>query len=365
MSNPNNTFQPKKIRELKKSNKIVPIKLKNYQKTTLNQIFLKIANLNQDEVLVIDKSIIPPQKKYTDPETNEITSNKFMRHAPELKLKRYNSQTNLKKLLQQNNSLLRPAQDIKELYNSINNKPHFFYAGYSFKPFYGVADKETRKFTLTEIIKGTIEYIARSQNDKKINTYDSAKKVSKEGAKIQVTINSRSKDKKFQIMLSNIPIYYNEYAWSIIYGFDTDHICELKRFRNLNYEKESSKKLSKQHHFCAHDVAAYLSVIDYYYNEYINQFNEKQKNRVPYDFRPIIIPNQNGINLFNKLQNNVLIMKSKNNNFEELKKIRTKTHRHLYNAEIEVFLNVKITNSKIESIIKKPAGTNIKNYQIN
>ncbi len=294
-------------------------------KRFLKKIARAIYESTFDDAIIIERDILPYEERYVDSNTGRIDPNKFMKHAPDLKLQRYNSFTSFKKILEESNETLwSPAQNIKYLYDTLDKKRDFFYPNFTFRPFYGTSNKTIRKVSLTEILKGTIIYLTDKQKNKKIRAYDSAKVAETEGAQIEIPIKSRSSNKPIKVKLISVPIANNIQKWPISYGLISEHDCDFKKYRNLTYKKEGSLNNSYVYNFCAHEIAAYLFAIDYYYN--------KEKNNINYLFRPFEIPNQNGLDLFSKFMNNVLIKKIDN----DTDKITMETHRHLYDAEIIV-----------------------------
>ena len=351
MTKSKNLFKKRSIGKIKKLN-IHRIGKKNIlSKRFLKKVAKVIYESTFNDAIIIERDILPHKEEYVNSKTGEIDSNKFMNHTPNLKLPRYSSFSSLKKKLgNSDETILTTSQNIKRLYDNLDTKTHFFYSGYTFRPFYGTPNKTIRKISLTEILKGTVIYLTNNLADAKTKPYDSAKIVKKEGTQLTVSIKSRSNDKLLSVKLISVPIENNIQKWPISYGLLSEHDCEFKKYRNLTYKKENSLGTSYIYNFCAHEIAAYIFAAEHYYNE--------ENNIIPYLFRPFEIPNQNALDLFSKFRNNVLIRKVEN----ESDKITKDTYRHLYDAEMEILFNANIADISFDNLFRHNKGVKIRDY---
>jgi len=276
-------------------------KLKNVRKISANLVEI-IYNLDNCEALILEVDLIPTRYK---------NARKFMKHGVEVKLPRVRS---LEGAIKRSKT---PIQLREEKFNSIKNNA---YCGYSFKPIIGT-DKRTRKVSLVECIQGAKLYAYSNQErGPRVNVkpYDNARRVSKEGAEVIVEVPSRTeKQSRQQFKFSSVPVIDNSEKLAISYNLSTDHNCPSKRF-NIRYRFEKDKESSRAFNFCAHEIAGYLAIVDFYWKE--------NKNIIPLQMSQFAIPTQETVNFYQKLCNNCLIHPKK-------QKIR-KLHR----AEQEILL---------------------------
>ena len=271
-------FKERTIGEIKKN-----LELKEVAYNLINQIY----NLSDKEGLIITTELIP--KKYE-------TARKFMKHGPEVKLKRVNS---LEEAIIRSKT---PVQLRETSFNSIKNNA---YCGYSFKPIVGT-DKRTRKVSLVECIEGAKLY-AYAVNEKntciEVKPYDNAEVISKDGAEVIVSVPSRSKkQRKQKFKFSSVPIIDNPKKLGVGFNISSDHDCESKRY-NIRYRYDDDKESSRIFNFCAHEIASYFAIVDFYWNE--------NKNLIPMQMNQFAIPTQEIVNFYSKLGNNCLIQTSK------------------------------------------------------
>lgn len=295
-----------------------------------NNLVQIILSLGKEEALIIKRGLIP--EKYSSPR-------KFMKHAETVKLKRY---THLKEAI---NAKTMPMQLRREAFDRIGTAYH---SAYSFKPFMGV-DQKTRKISLVECLEGAklYNYITRLGEGAieeliNIKPYDDAKKVAYEGAEIVVQIPSRTeKESQHQFKFSSVPVVDSKYKWAIANSILTDHNCGSKRF-NIRYRYFEEKESSRIFNFCAHEIAAYFAISDYYYN--------RKRNKIPHQMSQMAIPNQFTADYYGKLEKNCLIRAS-----EEDKP------RKLVMAEKEILLWALVERFKHEGTFL--AKTKVRDYK--
>ncbi|MAH32847.1 MAG: hypothetical protein QF798_04010 [Candidatus Woesearchaeota archaeon] len=274
-------------------------KILKYSKisTISKDLVNRILNMSFDEAAIIEADLIP--KDYDN-------SRKFLKHGPEVKLRRFNSLEEMADIRET------PVQSREESLNNIKNRA---YSGYSFKPFIGT-DKKTRKVSLVECLKGTKLYRYANQEGTKFNPsisvkpYDDATGVEKDGAEIITRVPSRTKKMpNYEFKFSSVPVIDSDKKWGIAYNITTTHNCKSKLY-NIRYKHKSEKETSKQFNFCAHEIAAYLSIVDHYWN--------KEKNLIPLQMNQFAIPTQETVDYYVKLTDNCLIKTSEDKNPRKL-----------------------------------------------
>ena len=97
---------------------------------------------------------------------------------------------------------------------------------------------------------------------------------------------------------SSVPVFNHKRKFGIANSVVSDHVCDNKRF-NIRYVSFDNNEYSRQINFCAHEVAGYLSIVDYYKNE--------KYSITPYEMNQFAIPSQETVNFYDKLCNNCLI----------------------------------------------------------
>jgi hypothetical protein len=250
----------------------------------------QILDLAKDDALIIKTRLIPQGHK---------TSKKFMKHAVEIKTKRFYS---LEEAIQTRRT---PVQLREEAFNDLRTP---FKCGYSFKPFLG-NDKKTRRVSLVECLEGTKLYCYVHQENSNsitpsitVKPYDDAVRVDREGAEILVKVPSRMKKApRYEFKVSSVTVADTKNKWANAYNISTDHDCQSKRF-NIRYAYDWDKESSKVFNFCAHEVAAYLAIVDYYWTE--------KKNVIPLQMSQFAIPNKETVDYYNKLSKNCLIQEN-------------------------------------------------------
>lgn len=273
-------------------------KYKNHREISENLIE-NLLNINPDEAIIIRKDLIP--SKYPN-------AKKFKKHGIEIIIPRYESLEQAVKIKKT------PVQLRERVFNKIKNKA---YCGYSFKPFTGT-DKRTRNVFLDDCLEGA-KICAYTKQDIKfkplinVKVYDDAGRVQKDGAEAIIKVPSRIKNQSnYEFKFSSIPVIDSPEKWGISYNIMTTHNCKDKLF-NIRYNYLHDKENSRQFNFCAHEIAAYLEIIDYYWNN--------KKNIIPLQMNQFAIPTQYAVNFYNILCRNTLIQTSKDKNPRKLNKV--------------------------------------------
>ncbi|MBT6774143.1 hypothetical protein HOA91_02120 [Candidatus Woesearchaeota archaeon] len=266
----------------------------------------QILNLQSDDALIIKRRLIPEEHE---------NSRKFMKHAAEVKTKRFRS---LEEAVKTRRT---PVQLREEAFDNLRSP---IKGGYSFKPFVG-NDKRTRRISLVECLEGTKLYCYVNPENLDsitpsitVKPYDDAVRVEREGAEVIVKVPSRMKKaSRYEFKVSSVTVADTKNKWGTAYNISTDHDCQSKRF-NIRYACDWDKESSKVFNFCAHEVAAYLAIVDHYWTE--------KKNVIPLQMSQFAIPSKETVDYYNKLCKNCLIQ-------EDGEKARTLNH-----AEKEILL---------------------------
>lgn len=264
---------------------VAEIRSKRFVKEVDINLVDYILNLRDDEYLVIKTNLIP-EEFYEEPR-------KFMKHGNTVDIPRYRS---LEEALEYKKT---PVQLRQIPFDKLSKKR--VYCGYTFKPFMGT-DRRTRKVSLVECLKGTKLYMYAYRDDLTsidVKPYDDAKRIKKEGAEIIVSVPSRTEKKsRYEFKFSSVPVEDGELKWGVAYNILTNHSCKSKTF-NIKYGWVDQKESSREFNFCAHEVAGYFAIIDYYWN--------KEKNIIPLQMSQFAIATQLTVDYYNKLNKNCLI----------------------------------------------------------
>ncbi len=265
---------------------------------------------------------------------------KFMKHATEVKPMRTYSLAHALTIGKT------PVQLREEAFNKLN---HPFYCCYSIKPF-GV-DSRTRKIPLTECVEGArIKAFSHQVKGEEIEVrpYDEAKAIWKEGVEILVHVPSRTEEKeKYEILLSSVPIIDCREKYALSLKFDSDHVCKSKRFK-IRYRYEDEKIKSKVVNICAHEIAGYLEVIDFFWNE--------KKNDIPLQMSQFAIPTQDTVDFYLTLERNVLIYDSSLKTKDKLRK------PNRADKEIELWNRVRELKHDRTFFARKNRDGNVRDY---
>ena len=213
-----------------------------------------------------------------------------MKHAAEVKTKRLKSLEDAVRLRRT------PVQLREEAFDTLRSP---IKNGYSFKPFIST-DKRTRRVSLVECLEGTKLYCYANPDrvesfvpEISVKPYDDSVRVDREGAEVIVKVPSRMKKApRYEFKMGSITVADTRHKWGTAYNISTDHDCQSKRF-NIQYNYDWDKESSRVFNFCAHEVAAYLAVIDYYWTE--------KKNVIPLQMSQFAIPSKETVDYYSKL----------------------------------------------------------------
>jgi len=246
-----------------------------------------ILGLREDGAVIIRRDLVP--EKFDGPK-------KFMKHGREVKVRRFKS------LEEAANLKLTPVQLRELAFDALKPVP---FSSYSFKPFIRT-DKRTRKVSLVECLEGTKIYCYANHPDYptsiKVKPYDAARRVRKDGAEIVVSVPSRTKKvSRYGFKFGSVPVTNSRDKWGLAHSVVTDHDCKSKRF-NIRYRPHQGKESSRLFNWCAHEIAGYFAIVDYYWNTC--------KNLVPLEMNQFAIPTQEAVDFYSKLCQNCLIQTS-------------------------------------------------------
>lgn len=275
--------------------------LKDKEITTLvrsDELAYKIDELNENQVLVVMSNIIPQQ--YFPQTENPVmsyhrteASRKFLKHAPEVKLRR---QYSLEQMIRERKV---PVELRKDAFDSINNP---YNSCYSYMPI--GKDERRRRVSLKDCVDaGKLYWYSENSNAKielkNYGTREKAARVEKEGSTFVVSVPSRTQKKpRYQFKLMEVPTQdtMNKYAiWRTMFS---DHACESLRYK-IGYKFYDDKESSNVFNFDAHEIAAYLKIVESLWHN--------EKNIVPLQMSPFAIPTEDTIKFYEKARNNVVV----------------------------------------------------------
>jgi len=259
-----------------------------------NATLFDLSQMTNNEYMIIDPIFAG----------NTLSARKHMKHGPEVKPRR---QYTIEQAL---NEKITPVQMREDVFNNLNGP---FYCSYSFQPLGN--DKRKRKVSLVQCLEGAKLYAYANQvNGAEIivKPYADAKRVAKEGAEIIVEVPSRTqKQLRSRFKLMSIPVIDSPEKYAIALNFGSTHSCPSKEFK-IRYTYENSKENSQVLNICAHEIAGYLGVIDYFCNE--------EKNLIPLQMSQFALPTQETADFYKKMDNNVLIRDNKIKSKDSLRK---------------------------------------------
>tara|TARA_Y100000310_G_C20527654_1_gene736856 strand:+ start:13 stop:684 length:672 start_codon:yes stop_codon:yes gene_type:complete len=179
-------------------------------------------------------------------------------------------------------------------------------------------DKRKRKVSLVECLEAArIFHYAHNiatgiEFDPK--PYGNSKKVKNEGAVIPMRVPSRTKKSpKYEFNLISVPIIDSPDKFTVSQSIvTTGHHCKRKQFDfGFNFEKD--RESSKVFNWCAHEIAAYLKVMDHYWNE--------EKNIIPLEMNQFAIPTMETVEYYKRLSDSVLIRDENSQTIDKLRKL--------------------------------------------
>ena len=265
----------------------------------------QVERLSENEVLVITDNIIP--KKYYPRESgNELlyertfANSKFLKHGTEVKPRRSYSLEetirNRKLPFQQR----REAMEALAGYDSAQ-----FYSGYTFRPATDTGDSRARKLSLVQCVDGAALFAYAMNNTggfevKNRGTIEKAKKAEKEGSTFELSVPSRREKKgRYKVIWDSVATIDSQEKYAIANRARPAHQCDYLTYKNMRYKFISDKESSDIINICAHDIAAYLGIIE-------NQKDESF-NLIPLQMSWIAIPTQYTVDMLKKARNQAVL----------------------------------------------------------
>ena len=253
---------------------------------TSSGLINRILSLEEEEALLITRDLIP----------NDFQgSRKYMKHADDVKLKRFSS------LEEAVAGKKKPRELMMDAFDNLKSP---FVSGYSFKPVMG-PDKRKRKVSLVECVEGAkiFSYVHQpgsgfvSSID--VVPYDEVGRVAIEGADIVLRVPSRSKRaSRYEFKLMGVPVNESEDMWALWQNLSTTHDPKFKTY-NIRYGWPWKKESSRFLNFSSHEVAAYLAIAEHYWKE--------DRNPIPWQMNPFAVPTKLTADFYNKLSGQCLI----------------------------------------------------------
>ncbi len=240
---------------------------------------IAIANLRPDEY-----ATVPVPDDYE-------SGRKFKKHGDEVKLKRYRTAEDAV------TDAKTPVQIRKQKFNGLYSHK---YCSYSFMPLSG-NDWRKRKVPLVECLEGARLYAYMNQvpgTFARVKAYSDAKRVEIEGAEVAFEVPSRRDEiRRYQGKLVSVPMIDAPEKFAIAPSIGSDHSCSSKRF-SIRYMYLDDKETSKVFNFCAHEIAAYLKLIEQ---------QKKEESLVPLEMCEFAIPSQKTVDYYLRILNSTLI----------------------------------------------------------
>lgn len=253
-----------------------------------------IASLDPNEYTIVPDFIPRGYESYR----------KFMKHGPEVQIKRIFTLEQAVRLGKT------PVQLREEAFDAIKG---YNYCGYTILPIMPTEktgpelriDERKRKIPLVECVEGAriFAYARQTGVPLKVNPYPDAKRVRIDGAEVIVDVPSRHMRGRFtegmrmQFKLMSVPFFDCREKYAISFNIGSDHSCPSKRF-NIRYRYTDDKESSGIVNICAHEIAAYLELI---------QQQSDKKNIIPLQMCQFAIPTQETVDYYLKWENNVLV----------------------------------------------------------
>lgn len=263
-----------------------------------DELVNNVLSLNRNEAVIIKYDLYDFDKW--------ANSEKFLKSGPEVVI---NSQMSLGKALREKKT---PIQLRKESFDRVLNNA---LCAYVVKPFFG-DDGRKRKFSLRDILEGARIYGYANSGIMGCPKIDINWVW---GSEVEVEVPSRTKGQpRYKMKFSSVPVIDNQYKFAITNNIKSNHVCEDKHYY-VKYPVVSTTGSASEVKFCGHEVAGYLGLVDYFYNE--------KNNIIPLQMNQFAIPSRLTADYYMNLLNNCLIQTS-----------RDKKPRRLNRGEVEIML---------------------------
>lgn len=258
-------------------------------KYIINNLAKQILALKDDEAVIIP-DLIP--EEYKD-------SRDFMKHAPDIKIKRFSS---LEEIVRYGKY---PFELREKAMNKLGSP---FHSVYSIRPL-GI-DRVIREISPTACVDGVQLYAySRKGSNITITPYDDSSMVERDGVKVYVSVPSRTEHReRYEFIWQSIPVIDNidnNNKHSIALAIQTvGHACGDKLFnKELAYSRRDERESSKRVTFCAHEVAAYIEICDHYKNHK----DKNKKSIIPLQMSQFLILSKLAARYNYLVKNNLLI----------------------------------------------------------
>jgi hypothetical protein len=286
-------FRKKTAEEIMKGKELI----RTYTASNLAE---QIGMLTDDEVLVVATNIIPA-KYYPGGKMHErrFASVKFLKHGTEVKPRR---DYTLEEIMR-NRKL--PFQQRREAFEALARYDSAqFYSGYTFRPAARTGDARARKISLLQCVEGAklFNYAGNAAggiNVKNYGTLERAARVEKEGSRFEVKVPSRRRKKpRYKVEMSSVATIDSPNKYAIANSINSTHTCDYLNYKNMRYKFAAGKESSDIKNVCAHEISAYLAVIE--------NMKNADFNLVPLQMSWIAIPTQYTVDCLSKARNHAV-----------------------------------------------------------
>jgi hypothetical protein len=175
-----------------------------------------------------------------------------------------------------------------------------YVAAYSFTPIIG-NDRRKRKVHITELIDGAelFAYASRNRLIEIISSYSDSERVAIDGGEMIIRMPSRTpKREKYEFKITGFPLVDNDLKYVLANTVISTHSCPDMAFR-IRYRYINDKENSRVFNWCAHDIAGWPIVTDYFWNE--------EGNITPLAMSQIPLPSQELASFGDSLRHDVVI----------------------------------------------------------
>ena len=270
----------------------------------------EVLGLQHNQVLVIEHQIVPSKFK---------SARKFLKHGDFVELKTPES------LEEAVESHMFPWALRREAFNSIGS---IYHAGYSFRPFGEQQDdKRERRVRLVECLEAAriLAYGHKKAYDIEIEkVYDGASRISKDGARVRVTVPSRrSKKPRYKSYLDSVVLDANDPNKFAIANGISSTLSMPAKDHNWRHNYYGDKEDSRTLNLFVHEIASYYKVI-------ITELRNEKPNISPLEMSPFPIPTKLAREYYKRLISMAVVMDEKLKSKQKL--------RRLNKAEQEILL---------------------------
>lgn len=254
-----------------------------------NNVVLELQNLDEDEYLITASPLLGAYQ-------NEPI--KFLKHGAEVPIHRYRT------IAQAERDRRIPLDLRRRAYEQVRERAVDF-SCYSFMPLIG-NETRRRRISLVQILDGARIYAYSQQQqgvEIKVVPYDNARGVKKDGASVIVDVPSaEKKSPRNKFKFTSVVVADDVRKFAIAHGLGSDHTCEFKRYRGLRYPFEHEKETSQVLNFCKHEVAGYIGLVDWYWNQ--------EHNLMPLEMSEFALPSKRTVELYKRMLDSLLIYDS-------------------------------------------------------